>query len=132
MGNWRRVQIIGTMNHLDAQIVRQYLSGNNEDCLHGGSICGLPNWGQTTVDCVGNLWERDYTVDDIRSELVKIKVFAPSLDLTVHIGGDYEDDKCIASITTKDGVKVCQPQVDLVKKIPKSQVDRNLRKAMFS
>jgi hypothetical protein len=48
MGNWRTVTIVGECAEAETGALRNYLkAGYGDDrwgCLHGGGICGLPNW----------------------------------------------------------------------------------------
>lgn len=133
MGNWRTVKIVGSMSSKDAVAVNNYLEDDEEfGCLHNGGLCGLPNWGQTSICYVGNLGERDFSVEDIKEELEKIVTFAPSLDIVVHAGGDNEDTECISSIVVKDqNVDIVEPLVDDIGKIPEDQIKAQLMKQLF-
>lgn len=48
MGNWRRVEIVGTCDQSDVEPLRQALDpGRNYEnfhCLVSGGLCGLKNW----------------------------------------------------------------------------------------
>ena len=131
MGNWRTVNIVGTTNDEDAIRVSNYLSGGfkspNFGCLHNGGLCGLPNWGKTNIDVVGNLGERDYDENDIKEELEKIAKFAPSLNVSVHLGDNYEETNCVKTIVIENGIaEIIEPQVDEIRAIPEAQMQSAL------
>lgn len=63
----------------------------------------------------GNLYERDYSVDDVAKALFNLQSVARSMQLRVHCGGDYENETCVATITVADGrVSVGDPEVPTV------------------
>lgn len=56
---------------------------------------------------------------------------APSLSLTVHCGGDYEDIRCVATVTVAAGVvTVDEPECATVAGISEDLVRRRLIVAM--
>jgi hypothetical protein len=127
MGNWRTVTIIGTIDPAEAQAARDFIDvGPVEQgwdrfhCLayYGPSLCGLGQWipeGGGQFQAVGNLSERNYGVDDVRDVLIDLVAVAPSLELKVHCGGEYESEDCIATVTVHNGdVRVGDPEVDKV------------------
>jgi hypothetical protein len=84
MGNWRTVNIAGTMSAADAARLYDLLdwgdyAGRDRDvpreaeCLSFSSahpgLAGLGAWPDTTMDRRGNLHERDYTVEDVHRAL---------------------------------------------------------------
>ncbi len=123
MGNWRTVHLIGTCPHdelalLDNATFCDYMA---EDMGHFGplswspqpSICGLNRWPAEEIDTVGNLAERDYSIEHVAVELRRLVRFAPGLRLAVHCGDDYEENKCAATITVEDGeVTVGPPHIE--------------------
>ena len=121
MGNWRTVNITGTMSAADAAKLRELLdwgdymspsaggfSPPGVDCLsfstHTPGLCGLGAWPAETVNRCGNLHERDYTVEDVYKALEVLVAVAPSMLLTVHCGGEYESDECVATILVGEGL----------------------------
>lgn len=150
VGNWRTVQVTGTMSERDAVALRQYLgyshrfitSGEARDPAwdHFGplsfnrdqpSLCGLNDWPAARVARSGNLAERDYDVDDVGeclSELVKV---APSMLLVVHCGGDYESLDCVATIRVGEGlVAAVPPEVERIDPMGDGQATLNALQAL--
>lgn len=132
MGNWRTVAIRGHMDADEAQRLREDLAfdyaGQDTripiaECLAwaGGSspqpLMGIGVW--VMLDgCLrgnGNLFERDYTVEDVRNGLANIVARYPSFTAVVHCGGENEDPTCVASLIAVDGkVWASEPLVDTV------------------
>ena len=118
MGNWCTVSLRGTLaaEHVDA--VREFVTAkddwSNFHCLTGSlaGLCGLGMWPAEEIHADGNLAERNYNADDVAEVLREIVKIAPSLDLKVHVGGEYESEECVATVTAKDGdVTVGPPEV---------------------
>jgi hypothetical protein len=126
MGNWRTVEIVGHICAADAPAARAFVeigedwSGGRFHCLcyTGPSLCGLDRWLPAQggdIDAMGNLSERNYDVDDVAETLRKLVEIAPSLEVKVHCGGDWEDENCIATVTVHDGeVTIGAPEVEKV------------------
>ena len=126
MGNWRTVNITGTIAADQVGPLRRHLTANYDDLNADAwtnfgpptivkSMAGLNDWTAEKVDARGNLAERDYTPEDVAGHLRALVSVAPSMALSVHCGGDYEDDRCVATVTVRDGVvEVQAPQVDAV------------------
>lgn len=93
-------------------------------CLMSGSgLCGLPNWASETINAIGNLIERNYTVDDVAEALKRLAGVAPSLAVKVHCGGDWESLDCVATVTLVDNeVTVGSPEMLKIPKIPEAQM----------
>lgn len=116
MGNWRTVNVTGTMSEADAQALRAHLTYDFGDTAtfdrfgplsfsrKSPSLCGLNDWPRETVNACGNLAERDYSVEDVADELRKLVHIAPSMLLKIHCGGEYESDDCIATISVGEGI----------------------------
>ena len=137
MGNWRTVNMIGTCaaNELDALRAACAVDENsykNFHCLSTGSgLCGLGNWPAEEISAIGNLAERDYSVEAVASQLRELVKVAPSLSLTVHCGDDYESKTCVATIRVENGnVVVDAPEVRQLMAIPEGQMQANLLKAL--
>ena len=142
MGNWRTVNITGSMREADAERLRALLDradhgdldngvwtgwGDPYDCLSFDSLCpglaGLGPWPAATMNRCGNLAERDYDVEDVASALVALLRFAPSMLLKVHCGGEYESEECVATISVGEGVvAVGKPEQPTVAGPPDGQV----------
>lgn len=145
MGNWRTVNITGTMTEADAAALREYLGYTYEDgdsawarfgplsfCRGKPSLCGINRWPAAKIDVIGNLAERDYDPDDVVKHLRELIRIAPSMSLVIHCGDDYESLNCIATIRVGEGL-VCrmkQPEVQQVKSISDEQATVNLIQAL--
>jgi hypothetical protein len=121
MGNWRTVNVVGTMAAGDAVNLRRLLDYGDYDydcdhvprdaeCLafstvHPG-LCGLGAWPAETMNRCGNLHERDYSVQDVAKALEALVRFAPSMLLKVHCGDEYESEQCVATISVGEGLVV--------------------------
>jgi hypothetical protein len=127
MGNWRTVNITGTMTDEDARKLHGVLDrgddighwpgwGEPYACLSfrslRPSICGLGTWPTPIMNCCGNLAERDYSVQDVADALTALMPVAPSMLLKVHCGGEYESSECVVTVSTGEGlVVVGKPEV---------------------
>jgi len=139
MGNWRTVNITGTIAEAEVGPLRDRLAysydtpggfdnfGPLSFCRERPSLCGLGNWVRPQVSAIGNLAERDYSPEDVRAELERLLEIAPSMMLTVHCGADYESDECVATIRTGEGLAVLlPPEVAKIAEIPDEQAIGNL------
>jgi hypothetical protein len=124
VGNWRTVNITGTMTAADAAKLRKVLDWGDysgglaryrdmpagADCLSFSSVspglCGLGAWPAEQVNRCGNLHERDYSVRDVAEALEALVHIAPSMLLKVHCGGEYEAGECVAAISVGEGLVV--------------------------
>lgn len=126
MGNWRLVNVTGTMSARDVAALREYLGysfsvrddpawdrfGPLSFDRDKPSPCGLNAWPAERVNACGNLAERDYSAEDVAEELRKLVHVAPSMLLKVHCGGDWESTECVATISAGEGlVAVGKPEV---------------------
>jgi hypothetical protein len=121
------VKIVGTCAPDDVEKLKPRLgwSDDFEDfhCLRNGGVCGLPNWAREKIDVVGNLAERDFDVDDIRDTLLDLADAAPSLEVKVHVGGDYEAAECVATVTLEaGGSTIGPPEIEEVPAISEEQM----------
>lgn len=132
MGNWRRVQIVGTCGSQDVAALKAAITVDrdytNFYCLsHTSGICGLPMWASTEINAVGNLAERGYDAESIAEALEEIAQKVPSLAVKVHVGNDYEADDCIATVQLVNGeTTVLDPEVQTIPELSKSQMNTNL------
>lgn len=126
MGNWRRVQIVGTCDSTEVAALHKATTFDRNKldsfhCLLGGvGLAGLPNWAAKDIDAVGNLAERGYSFEDVRDTLQDLAKVAPSLNVTVHCGGDYEDDTCLVSVVLLHGKARIEPA--RIDKIPEVEI----------
>jgi hypothetical protein len=136
MGNWRTVNLRGTLAPADVTAVREYITVPHDysrfHCLSATTgLCGLGDWAAQEIHADGNLAERDYDPDDVAGTLRVIVALAPSLALTVHCGGDHEDTTCVATVTVAAGVVwVGPPERATVAGISEDLVRRRLIVAM--
>jgi len=136
MGNWRAVNIDGTIDPAQVAAARKACLSDyraaGEQPYHAlafsppGSLCGIDEWMAPRMNVTGNCYERDFEVEDIAEALRIVQKAAPSLNVKVHCGGDYEDKKCVATITAADGaVTVGPPEVETLPE--QSEGDMTLR-----
>ena len=136
MGNWRTVRIIGKVAQSDVKGLKEACTPSetheNYHCLSiNVGLYGLGDWVDEYMDVGGNLAERDYDVPDVAGTLGELVKVAPSMDLKVHCGSDYEDTKCIATITVRDNkVEIGEPEVEFVKGASKDEVTGRLYNAI--
>jgi hypothetical protein len=144
MGNWRTVNMSGTIAEADIPALRERLSysyntpggfdnfGPLSFSTDSPSLCGLNNWVRPVVNATGNLAERDYSPEDVRAELEKLLAIAPSMLLVVHCGGDWESDDCVATIRTGEGLAVLlPPEVASVSGPTAEQMQANLMANLY-
>lgn len=135
MGNWRRVQIVGTCGEEDVVNLRVEATRDCMDskwnCLCNGGVCGLPDWSGMNINATGNLGERGYGPEDVAGVLNEILKTCPSLRVKVHCGGDYAADVCIATVSTETGEAVVgDPEIEIVGPIADSQMVANLSRIL--
>jgi len=95
-------------------------------------LCGLGKWPRVKINRVGNLAERDYSVESVAETLRKVVEHAPGLDIKIHCGDDYEKDNCVATVICKDGkVEVVAPEIGVIPDIPEEQMKSNLYSNLF-
>jgi hypothetical protein len=145
MDNWRTVNITGTMTEEDATALREYLgySYDRDDpamerfgplsfSREKPSLCGLNRWPAAKVSAIGNIAERDYSPRDVARHLRKLVTIAPSMNLVIHCGGDWESARCIATIRVANGLVVMmkQPEVAQIDGISDEQATMNVIRAI--
>lgn len=116
MGNWRTVRIVGSCDETDIDALLKATAWSNDStlgelhCLSRTSgLFGLGNWVSTNIWAQGNLAERDYDVKNVADQLQKLASVAPSLELTIHCGGDYESRQVVNTIELHDGQVFVNP-----------------------
>lgn len=138
MGNWRTVRIVGTCDAEDLDALRDAIQVGPQlqrmHCLSSGSgMCGLGDWPSTDIDVTGNLFERDYDVQDVADTLEKLVQVAPSLDIVVHCGGDYESTAVENTIVVSLGrVSIEDPQVETTGSISETEMGSKFMASLFS
>jgi hypothetical protein len=146
VGNWRTVNIMGTMSAEHAALLREALDYGDyaltgkmppgADCLAFSSVhpglCGLGAWPAENMNRCGNLHERDYSVQDVAEALKVLVLFAPSMLLKVHCGGEYESQTCVATISVGEGlVVVGKPERETVDVPSDDQLLANLARNLL-
>lgn len=137
MGNWTTVHIYGICNENDVDALSNAINTGDDwrkfHCLcNSGGLCGLGDWAGERINVVGNLAERDYGTSDIVQQLKKLAEVAPSLDVVIHVGGDYESLECVDTIKCKNGeVTIVEPQIKTLPSIPEERIRENLMKAIM-
>ena len=131
MGNWRRVNIVGSCDPEDIPALAKALDPGREyenlHCLSNGGIVGLPMWAARKINATGNLAERNYTVQDVADQLEELAVIASSLAVKVHCGADFEKSECIATITLSEGkATIGDAEIQEIPETPKEQRGTNL------
>ena len=141
MGNWRTVNIIGTVDKKEVKALRRacLYEFEKDDTIDYHPLCytkesslfGLHNWISEKIMARGNLAERNYSVRDVADTLKELVRVAPSLTLKVHCGADWEEEECIATITVKKGrVTIGKPEVEFVKGLSDDEVSGRLYKTI--
>ncbi len=151
MGNWRTVNIEGTMSASDAATLRSLLNYGYDGmpdeaycrhweqpwaCLGFNSrrpgLGGLGCWPAETVSRCGNLAERNYGVEDVAGALRALLPYAPSMLLKVHCGGEWESQECVATVSVGEGlVAVGEPERETVDRPSEGQLMANLMKNLM-
>lgn len=145
MGNWRSVNIVGTCDAAEVEKLKAAClfdfdkpgegKWDSWHCLSWSprpSLCGLNDWVSERISAIGNLAERDYSVEDVAATLLKLVAVAPSLKIKVHCGGDYEDKKCINTIIVAGGiVTVGAPEVETLMEISQAAFNGNFLRAIY-
>ena len=136
MGNWMTVQIIGSCAKDDVPALTKEVKYDLHDinidqefyCLTScGGLCGLPLWPAEAINAVGNCAERDYTPESVKSNLEAFAKIAPSLEVKVHCGGDYETKEVIATVTLEKGkATIGKPEIENLPNPPEGQMAANL------
>lgn len=151
MGNWRTVNIVGTVSEPDAAALREHLAypgywlddrhehpawqrfGPLSFCRDQPSLCGLNDWPAAAMDRAGNLAERDYDPDDVAETLRELLAVAPSMALKVHCGGEWESLECVATVTVAAGqVTVGPPEVERIAAMSEERMELNLVRALWA
>lgn len=106
MGNWRTVNIFGTIAPEHVADARALLSDDEQfgPLSFVNSLCGLGEWiNGSEIEAWGNLAERDYAISDVMAHLHRLRRVAPSLNVRIYCGGEYESRIVEAVVTLLDG-----------------------------
>lgn len=137
MGNWMTVNVMGSCNSGEVSALKEALEPGDDyknfHCLcNTGGLCGLGNWAAEEISAIGNLAERDYTIDSVVEELEKLSQIVPSLKVKIHCGGDYESKNCVATVICENGkVSKREPEIEKLMAIPGGQIKGNLLGALM-
>ena len=143
MGNWMRLHLTGTCAESETEALKAALTVNLKGNFDSEAwrrvgpltisegLCGLGSWSAAVVSAVGNAFERDYDEESVQAQLEKLVEIAPSLELTVHCGGDYESAKCVATVKVSNGkVELLPPGVETLPEIDEDVMMGRLLKAV--
>ena len=128
MGDWRRVQIVGSCGVGDVPLLKSLLTCNSDfsnfHCLiDTKGISGLPNWANENISAVGNLGERGYDEEDVAEQLEVLVDSCPTLDVRIHVGGENESNRCVATVSVcENGCVVGEPAITDIPEIDQSQL----------
>jgi len=133
MGNWRTVWIVGKCGAEDLPALQQAVRVNSDSdddwdkfhplCFSGLSLCGLGDWPAEVINVVGNLAERDFSVEQVVETLESLVKAAPSLEAKIHCGGDWESKDCIATVQAANGkVILLEPEVETIPGFSEAQM----------
>lgn len=139
MGNWMTMNMRGRCDPAEVKALRAAAffdwgdHGEGLDRLDaygplsvssmGPGLCGIGDWPGADIDAIGNAAERDFGPDDVVEQLERLVKAAPSLELVVHCGGEYESLDCVATIKVLDGeVTKHEPEIKRLHGISDAQV----------
>jgi hypothetical protein len=148
MGNWRTVNMEGRVSREQAADMIKYLTIDHSDFtdeewdalndfpieyfqMHR-SLCGINQWvGEDgAINKKGNLSAKSPSEDDVLRELQHLAQKYDTLEMLLHMGGNYESEECVSSFIAKGGrVEQVKPLVDTVECV--SQEEANARILKF-
>ena len=137
MGNWRSISIVGTCDESEVEALEKAITYgedySNFHCLvNTGGLGSLGNWARSSINAMGNLSERDYSVEDVAERLRLIAETAPSLAVKVHCGGDWESKDCVATVTLQDGTTaIGEPEIDTIPALSDDAIAGRLYQQLF-
>lgn len=146
MGNWIIVNMEGNVSKEEVNELIKYLkvdkstySSLAEEELGvyylqvSSGICGLGEWinEDGSISAIGNVYERDCEPEDLFNEVKALCGKFKSLDLTIHVGGDYESISCVATIVgNSERVEKLPPQIAELGEISSDSMKDNFLKAL--
>lgn len=142
MGNWRRVWIVG---NIPPEQVRPLCAALAEPTEYAGDwpdyhplrtgsgLAGLGVWPAPVVNAVGNLYERDFSPEDVRDACENhVLPAAPGASLKIHCGADWEQAECVGTVTVAGGVATLgPPEVVALPEISDEVVHARLFRAIY-
>lgn len=143
LGNWRRASLRGTLAAEDVEAAQAFVLVDYDNdasqygkwhplaCSTRPGLAGLGMWPSTEIRADGNLSERDYDDYAVANALRHLVRFAPSLELKVHLGDDWESETCVTTITVHAcEVVIGEPEVATVPGIDDATLQRRLLDAL--
>ena len=95
-------------------------------------LCGLGGWVQQRPNAVGNLAERDYSVDDVKEVMEMIGKKWPGVKLTIHCGGENESDTVVNTLELSDGkVKKLKPKMETLPGMSEELMEGRMKQAIY-
>lgn len=145
MGNWRTVQVSGTIATDEAAVaiemqrysLRDLDPKKEPNCLSWSEPPGLVGLGQWIlpngeIQGHGNLFERDYSLEVVEGTLRQLAIRFPSLNMVLHAGGENEDPTCAATFWVRDRHVVrLDPQVAEVQETSEDEMLERLRQNLM-
>lgn len=126
---WKEIDDIITYLTVDKQ---SYDSPAYEDGVFflqfGSGVFGLNKWVEDDgrINAVGNVYERDCTIEDLEKELKIIANKFPKLIMELHAGDDYESKHCVYSFNVFDGiVEKVEPHIRMLDDVDDSKIMKN-------
>lgn len=117
--SWRTVQLEGSVDPAELEALKRASLPSGPYGFHClsivPSVCGLGEWMKPVIKTGGNLAERGYDENDVARALTHLVEAAPSLRMTVHVGGDFETREVVATVKAEDGkVTLGAPEIRLL------------------
>lgn len=146
MGNWITVNMKGKVNKEEAREMVEWLKFSRETFSSIAeeqlgvyylqiitSVCGINNWvgADGNINVTGNVFERDCETEDLFNEVKALCNKFKTLELTIHVGGDYESTKCVATIVgNNERVEKLPPQIEELGEISSDNIRENFLQAL--
>ena len=134
MKSWVRVEIQGSCREAEVSALQKALTpGETFHSLTSLGIYGLPNWAAPSIYAVGNLSERSLGAEEVAVALARLAEVAPSLNVTVNVGGERQSDVCVKTVALQEGkVSMLDPEVVRVPGVCEEQLSERLNIAVLS
>lgn len=135
MKSWVRVEIQGSCREVEVSALQKALILGLEPLhsLTSLGIYGLPNWAAPSIYAVGNLSERSLGAEEVAVALARLAEVAPSLNVTVNVGGERQSDVCVKTVALQEGkVSMLAPEVVRVPRVCEEQLSERLNIAILS
>ena len=134
MKSWVRVEIQGSCREAEVSALQKALTpGETFHSLTSLGIYGLPNWAAPSIYAVGNLSERSLGAEEVAVALARLAEVAPSLNVSVHVGGERQSKICVATVVLQEGkVNIAEPEIEEIPEIDEEQLSKHLRQAIMT